>query len=199
MRAHNYIAATLLKYNPKWDDERTFQEARRVLIALYQHIITAEHVPPLIGKKFSLNNSFNEKTKLRQCFSCRDCGRIELRNIAPYKRLQYYVQSSYQLPNNHRVQLWSWSGSSQHDQGYSQVRIPSIRIFIFLLFISKFNTDTATQIRVDKKHHTGYEINFSIKGSYYRKTCIQIYFRFSFEKSLIDKMNTSLKRYADYL
>lgn len=59
VRAHNYIAASLLKHNPTWDDERTFQESKRVLIALYQHIVTAEHTPPLIGKLFSIGTYIN--------------------------------------------------------------------------------------------------------------------------------------------
>ncbi len=59
MRAHNEIARGLKKVNSNWSDEVTFQEARRILIALYQNIVYSEYLEILLGKdtmaEFGLN------------------------------------------------------------------------------------------------------------------------------------------------
>jgi len=49
LRAHNLLCDDLKKINPEWDDERLYQEARRLLIAMYQHVVYYEFVPALIG------------------------------------------------------------------------------------------------------------------------------------------------------
>ena len=40
--------------HPAWDDETVFQEARRITIAEYQHIIYNEFLPILVGKTLEL-------------------------------------------------------------------------------------------------------------------------------------------------
>lgn len=56
LRLHNYLCKKLKSMNPMWDDERIYQNARRIVIAMYQHVIYNEYVPELLGKEFAKAN-----------------------------------------------------------------------------------------------------------------------------------------------
>ena len=52
MREHNRVATQLASLNPRWSDDTIYQEARKVTVAEYQHIIIKEWLPIIIGRTF---------------------------------------------------------------------------------------------------------------------------------------------------
>lgn len=63
LREHNLIADKLGVLNKHWQDERLFQESRRIVIAQFQHIAYNELLPALLGH--DLMQRFNLSTALQ--------------------------------------------------------------------------------------------------------------------------------------
>jgi len=60
VRQHNRLVQILRGINPSWNGERLYQEARRINVAMYQHITYKEWLPIVLGntmmKTFGLNS-----------------------------------------------------------------------------------------------------------------------------------------------
>lgn len=63
LRFHNLIARRLHSVNPHWNDERIFQEAKRLNTAIYQHIVYAEYLPLVIGPDYMRQHDLWPRSK----------------------------------------------------------------------------------------------------------------------------------------
>uniref|UniRef100_A0A182QRC6 Peroxidase n=1 Tax=Anopheles farauti TaxID=69004 RepID=A0A182QRC6_9DIPT len=108
VREHNRIAKRLLALNPSWTTEQLFQEARRINIAQYQHIVFSEWLPNFLGRSFML-----EKQLLYQAAGpTNDYGStihpavINSHTTAAFRFFHSSIQGVLKLYEESRLSLW---------------------------------------------------------------------------------------------
>lgn len=67
IRNHNMLADKLAIINSHWDEEKLFQEARRINIAIYQKIVYEEWLPVYLGKDYCKKYGLNCDCKSLYC------------------------------------------------------------------------------------------------------------------------------------
>ena len=55
VREHNRVAKALNRLNPSWNDEKLYQEARRIVIGEYLQITYNELLPIILGNTIVRN------------------------------------------------------------------------------------------------------------------------------------------------
>ncbi|KDR24107.1 peroxidase-like [Zootermopsis nevadensis] len=63
LREHNRLARELARLNPHWDDERLYQEARKINIAQHQGVTYNEWLPIILGRETTEFNGLTYNTK----------------------------------------------------------------------------------------------------------------------------------------
>ncbi|CAG2211056.1 PXDN [Mytilus edulis] len=85
VREHNRLAKMLKQINPYWDNDRVFEETRRIVIAEMQHITYNEYLPAILSprsmKRYNL--------RPRKC-GFDDCYDVKI----DAAKLQYYIDRS---------------------------------------------------------------------------------------------------------
>ncbi|XP_064597545.1 chorion peroxidase-like [Liolophura sinensis] len=61
LREHNRVARQLKRLNPRWKDEKLYQEARRIVSAEFQHVVYDEFLPVIVGKELAKAFDFPAK------------------------------------------------------------------------------------------------------------------------------------------
>ena len=87
VREHNRWCDVLKSYNPTWDDEKLYQEARRRVVAIWQKISMYEYLPAVLGKPSVLWESYDATTPGRLSHEFNVCafryGHSELPSTIP--------------------------------------------------------------------------------------------------------------------
>lgn len=63
IRQHNLLEEGLHLLNPNWDGDRLFQETRRIVGAMLQHVTYNELLPLLVGQQAIQEYQLNLETK----------------------------------------------------------------------------------------------------------------------------------------
>ncbi|KAG5672828.1 hypothetical protein PVAND_002918 [Polypedilum vanderplanki] len=114
VRNHNHIVDKLALLNSHWSEERLFQEARKINIAIYQNIIYNEYLPLLLGVESSKrleNVVYNPET---------DPSTLNEFSSAAFRFLHSFLPSEFELRDrNLKVRKVSISDALNENESIS--------------------------------------------------------------------------------
>lgn len=87
LRNHNHLADKLAVMNRHWDEERLFQEARKINIAVYQKIVYDEWLQIFLGKSFH-NETYDETV---------DSSTLNEFSSGSFRFLHSFINSDFEL------------------------------------------------------------------------------------------------------
>ncbi|XP_017785902.1 PREDICTED: peroxidase-like [Nicrophorus vespilloides] len=117
MREHNRIAKYLSKLNPDWNDEKLYQETRRIVIAQMQHITYQHWLPILLGKGNAdkiLSTPFNAHL---------DASVSNSFATGAFRMIKSMVAGNLTLYDENR-KAFKWIQLSQHFNAPNVIRVP---------------------------------------------------------------------------
>ncbi|XP_060870138.1 peroxidase-like [Metopolophium dirhodum] len=104
MRLHNILCDEFKRLNPTWNDEKIYQEARRLVIAMYQHVTYNEFLPVILGRDYCrannllpLSNGFDDNYD-----AFLNPTTFTSFTAAAYRGLHSYIQGSMDLVSESR-------------------------------------------------------------------------------------------------
>ncbi|XP_027853231.2 peroxidase-like [Aphis gossypii] len=104
LRLHNFLVTEFAQLNPQWNDEILYQEARKFVIAIIQHITYNEFLPILLGENYVRENGISP---LKQGYSNLYNSNINPSTLASFaggafRSLHSLVPSVFNLVNEDR-------------------------------------------------------------------------------------------------
>lgn len=66
-RLHNHIALRLASVNKHWDDDKLFEEARRLNIAIYENLIYNQYLPTFLSRNYAESKNLTCRSEVAAC------------------------------------------------------------------------------------------------------------------------------------
>jgi len=127
-REHNRIATTLREMNPMWDEEKVFQEARRIVAGIIQHITYTEFLPRVLGPQLMAQYSLSTLQSGYSSDYTPHCSAVMLNEFstAAFRFGHSLIRANLTLMNEDGMMR---QGRSQGEDGEVNEDVPLRKVF----------------------------------------------------------------------